>query len=38
VGEHVTLRVESARALVYQANLDREAVAQPAAEPERVLS
>jgi len=38
VGEHVTLRVESARALVYQANLDREAVAQTAAEPERVLS
>jgi len=38
VGEHVTLRVDPARALVYQANLDREAVAQPAAESERVLS
>jgi len=38
VGEHVTLRVDPARALVYQANLDREAVAQPTAEPERVLS
>jgi putative spermidine/putrescine transport system ATP-binding protein len=43
VGQHVTLRVDPARALVYQANLDREnASAQQsthsAAEPERVSS
>ncbi len=41
VGEHVTLTVDPARALVYQANLDRENIAAPAStitEPERVSS